>query len=517
MSANPSSTEQPDVLILGSGCAGSLLAWIMARRGRRIVVVDSGRHPRFAIGESSTPLANFLLELMSDEFNLPELKPLARWGSWQRTYPILRAGKERGFSYYGHRPAEHFHETADHEHSLLVAASVSDELSDTHWMRADVDEWICQQAVEAGAVLYESTKIQSIQQLDGHWSVTATRGEQALEWQPQWVIDATGAGGLVPRALGVQRCDDELQTQTGSLFGHFIFVQRMTGWLDYNRLPIDDDTFDGDDAAQHHVLSDGWIWMLRFDCGITSVGITRPTELWQREGLVGKSLSQAWDGIVKRYPTVEALLGKSDLFGPMSNGKTNLGWMPRLSRLWAQAAGERWLALPSTVGVIDPLHSTGLAHALSGVRRAAQILLHNSSSGQADLLQQYNEDVVAEVRWIDRLVSSCYSGLPDFDLFTAASSFYFLATLACETELRDVGTLSQGFLGFKNRNWQTLLHQVGQQLNSHEPHASPAAKSQFIDHLRASIQPWNSIGLLEPSYRNRFARSATKVSVEDRG
>ncbi len=51
----------------------------------------------------------------------------------------------------------------------------------------------------------------------------------------------------------------------------------MTGWLDHNHLNFEDDTFDGDDAAQHHVLADGWMWMLRFDCGITSVGITRPT------------------------------------------------------------------------------------------------------------------------------------------------------------------------------------------------------------------------------------------------
>lgn len=511
MPANPSSAERPEVLILGSGCAGSLLAWILARRGRRVVLVDSGRHPRFAIGESSTPLADFLLELMSDEFNLPELKPLARWGSWQRSYPKLRAGKKRGFSYYGHSPKQHFHESSAHEHSLLVAASASDELSDTHWLRADVDEWLCQRAVEAGAELYEATKIQSIQQADGHWSVTATRQEQPLQWEPTWLIDATGAGGLVPRSLGVARCDDELTTQTGSLFGHFIFVQRMTGWSDYNRLPIDDDTFDGDDAAQHHVLTDGWIWMLRFDCGITSVGITRPTELWQREGIVEKSLSGAWDDVVKRYPTVEALLSKADLFGPMSHGKPTLGWMPRLSRLWAQAAGERWLALPSTVGVIDPLHSTGLAHALSGVRRAAHILSQNSSSAQSDLLQQYNEDVVAEVRWIDRLVSTCYAGLPDFDLFTAASSFYFLATVACETELRDAGTLSQGFLGFKNRRWQELVHQVAQQLNSRQLHSSSAAKSQFLDQLRESIQPWNTIGLLDPIHRNRFSRSATKV------
>ncbi len=358
--------------------------------------------------------------------------------------------------------------------------------------------------------LFESTKIQSVEQSGTEWLVSALVEERPVQWRPRWMIDATGAGGIVPRALGIARCDDELLTQTGSLFGHFIFVQRMTGWLDYHELSTSDDPFDGDDAAQHHVLEDGWIWMLRFDCGITSVGITRPTSVWQREGLASKNPARAWDAILGRYPTVNSLLSKADLFGPISGGKASLGWMPRLSRLWSQAAGQRWLALPSTVGVIDPLHSTGLAHALSGVLRAAQILLDDSDSRQTDLLTQYSQDVVAEVRWIDRLVSTCYAGLPDFELFTAASGFYFLATHGCETELRDRGTMSSGFLGYKNRQWQSLLQEVADELHTRGPHASPTAKTEFLDRLRQNIEPWNEIGLLEPSCKNRLARSATK-------
>ncbi len=184
--------------------------------------------------------------------------------------------------------------------------------------------------------------------------------------------------------------------------------------------------------------------------------------------------------------------------------------MPRLSRLWAQAAGERWLALPSTVGVIDPLHSTGLAHAISGVHRAARILLNNSPSQQADLLEQYGNDVVDEVRWIDRLVSACYAGLPDFELFCAASSFYFLTAHGCETELRDQGTLSSGFLGFKHQDWQRLVQQASDQLSAGVPQSSPAAKAEFLNRLREEIRPWNTIGVLEPGCKNRLSRAATK-------
>ena len=50
-----------DLAIVGSGFAGSLLAMIARRAGRSVLLLEKGAHPRFAIGESSTPLADFKL------------------------------------------------------------------------------------------------------------------------------------------------------------------------------------------------------------------------------------------------------------------------------------------------------------------------------------------------------------------------------------------------------------------------------------------------------------------------
>ncbi|MEY4567785.1 MAG: hypothetical protein RLY14_2755, partial [Planctomycetota bacterium] len=51
-----------DVTILGSSFSGSLLAWILASQGMRVLLLDRNKHPRFAIGESSTPVADYLVE-----------------------------------------------------------------------------------------------------------------------------------------------------------------------------------------------------------------------------------------------------------------------------------------------------------------------------------------------------------------------------------------------------------------------------------------------------------------------
>jgi len=45
-----------DLANVGSGFGGSILAMVARRLGLRVALLERGRHPRFAIGESSSPL-----------------------------------------------------------------------------------------------------------------------------------------------------------------------------------------------------------------------------------------------------------------------------------------------------------------------------------------------------------------------------------------------------------------------------------------------------------------------------
>src|SRR6202035_1062942 len=119
-----------DMAVVGSGFAGSLTALCLKRRGRRGGLVERGRHPRFAIGESSTPLANLLLEELADRYELPRIRVFSKWGTWQRARPDRACVRKRGFTYLFHRTGEAFVDTGQHERQLLVAASPHDEISD---------------------------------------------------------------------------------------------------------------------------------------------------------------------------------------------------------------------------------------------------------------------------------------------------------------------------------------------------------------------------------------------------
>src|SRR5688572_15505204 len=151
-----------DVVVVGSGFAGALAALALRRRNRRVVLIERGRHPRFAIGESTTPLTNLLLEELADRYDLPQVRAFSKWGTWQRTHPHLGCGLKRGFTFMFHRRHEAFVGGAEHERQLLVAASPHDDVADTHWYRPDFDHALVQMAQEAGAIYLDETRIDAM-------------------------------------------------------------------------------------------------------------------------------------------------------------------------------------------------------------------------------------------------------------------------------------------------------------------------------------------------------------------
>jgi tetracycline 7-halogenase / FADH2 O2-dependent halogenase len=494
--------------VIGSGFSGSLLASLLAKRGHSVILLDRNAHPRFAIGESSTPLADFLLEQIADQYSLPALRSLSRWGSWQRDYPQLRAGKKRGFSYYSHQLNQAFHEGSSHENSFLVAASSCDELSDTHWMRSDVDQWFCEQALASGARLIPNFDAIVAKPSAAGWELSGEVDDLPLTVQVDKVIDASGNGNTVAQALGLSSLDDRLRTRTAAMFGHFRNVLPMTTWLAENGLSTFDDPFDGDDAAQHHWIGAGWLWFLRFADGTTSVGLTQPCLNWSEDLTDAPDRWSAFKRFIENYPTVASLLRDATLVAPHdASGQPRMAWMPRISRLWSQAAGKNWLMLPTTAGIIDPLHSTGIAHSLSGVLRAADLLTCEASdTRREDMLAQYSVDVVHEVRWIDQLVSNCYvAAAHSFEAFIAASSLYFVSAIQCERQLAESGEMRDGFLLARSTKLQRVMHDTTQLL---EQLSSASAAHGISQWVRQQIQPWNDVGLLDPNSLNRLSRSA---------
>ena len=499
-------TPKKFAIIVGSGFAGSLLGWILARHGRDTVIVDRGKHPRFAIGESSTPTADFLISYLSERWDLAALKPLAAFGTWQTQVPELRCGLKRGFSYFGHRTGQPYYDTSDHHHSLLVAASASDAWSDTHWYRADVDAWMARQATSAGAELHEQSSIeQATWNPDKQsWSVMLQSSEgPSHRFEAQWLIDASGSGHAT--AAWCKHSEDShwMRTRSSAIYGHFDHVGSFSS-LYASQFGHGAEIFDSDDAAQHHIESRGWFWMLRFLGDRTSVGFV---EARPQQGTSGSrvAIEDAWKDWLLACPTVAQLLEPAMLVDPKNAlGEPQLQRVSRMSRCRSQACGRGWIALPVAYGFVDPLHSFGIAHSLSGIARVAEGLL-GAESQQQRLLRSYSEELRREIDWFDTLISGSYRGLPSDRRFMAFAAIYFAAAVEFERQMaRDPAHWPYGYMNSALTELRTTTDRCWGLVGDHVG----VSDERFIEAVRTAIQPWNDVGLLDPKNKQRLDHTA---------
>src|SRR5512132_3855489 len=189
--------ESCEITIVGSGFAGSLLARVLAVLGYDVVLLERGTHPRFAIGESSTPLANLSLERIGIRYGLSDCYQLATHGRWLAHFPELRRGLKRGFTYYRHHPGQAFENRGLDSERLLVAASPHDALSDTHWLRADVDHHFVRQAVAAGVDYRARVDVTSADIASDSVALSGSRDGETFELRARFLIDASGPNGFL--------------------------------------------------------------------------------------------------------------------------------------------------------------------------------------------------------------------------------------------------------------------------------------------------------------------------------
>src|SRR5437016_2801103 len=181
-----------DIAVVGSGFGGSLTAMIARRLGLSVILLERGSHPRFAIGESSTPLANLLLEELARRYDLPALLPLTKWGTWQRTHPEIACGLKRGFSFYHHRWGEAFCPDPERRNELLVAASPRDQIADTHWYRADFDHFLVGQAQQYGVEYRDRCRVRIAAWFGSEATLEIERPGEQFKAKARFLIDASG-------------------------------------------------------------------------------------------------------------------------------------------------------------------------------------------------------------------------------------------------------------------------------------------------------------------------------------
>ena len=494
--------ERYDIAIVGSGFSGALMARVLAVLGYDVVLLERGVHPRFAIGESTTPLANLSLERLARRYGLADCYRLAAHGRWLEHYPDIRRGLKRGFTFYRHHPGETFEDRGFESERLLVAASPNDAVADTHWVRADVDHHFVRQAVAAGVDYRDRTELATARFESDRVHLSGSRDWEPIELDAAFVIDASGPGGFLARQLGIPSGLDRTETRSALVFSHFAGVGSVR---DVAR-GLPDGPYPDDWAAVHHLIDEGWMYSLRFDDGITSAGFALTPRGLAALGTI-RDPDQLWALLLGRYPTIGAVFGGGTPVMPIR-------FVPGIQHRLTMAAGERWVLLPHAYGFVDPLFSTGIAWGLRAIERLGLMFEQHAAhravpNGEA--LTRYTGILALEADQIDRMVAGAYEAMAHFDLFAAHAMLYFATVSFSEVKQRIAGdddVAWNGFLGVGDAVLEPLpgesLRRLKEITRARGDAGSEEDRGRYVEWASAAISARNVAGLADPTRHNLY-------------
>ncbi len=401
------------ILVVGSGVGGSILARVLARQGHQVTLLERSRHPRFALGESSTPLAGLSLERLARRWDLPDLAHLATYEAWSEHLAPLRRGLKRGFTFIDQRK-----DTSDSNRRLLVAASPADRCADAHWLRADVDHHLVQRAETEGIEVVQGIELEPLEppRPGTSWRWAGRVGSEAIGGTADFIIDASGRHGwLSTTACGPAPSQTTFRTRL--LANHFEGVRPLQ--------TRSGDPYPAGAAAVHHLLDEGWLYELRFDDGRTSAGLVLSAPLASRLDDSGKErndqeTSFRWTNVLKKYPELGHRFATATPCEPWVTSA-------QLQFRKNQSVGPGWALLPNSYAFWSPLFSTGIAWNLLAVERLAEVFDPSGRTARSSGLVRYSTYLEEEATHLRHLVETAYGSMSDFDRFHAATLVYFAA------------------------------------------------------------------------------------------
>lgn len=396
-----------DVAVLGSGIGGSVLSAILARQGFRVLLLEKGTHPRFALGEAMQPQSSMLLWILGERFDVPEIQNLS---STDRILANVtrNCGVKKTFGFLYHEEGKR----QDPAQAHLLIPPATPLVSESHLFRQDIDHYLVKAAVKYGADYRDRTDVEDFAiGADGVVLRTAA-GE---ELHARFLIDGTGHKSVVARKLGLRPEVSELRTQSRTIFTHMRGFRRYDDTLAPEERPgLSRGWYEG---TLHHVIDGGWFWIIRFDnvpgseSDLTSVGLTLDMRKYPQRGIPPE---QEFAEVVARYPSIAAHLAGGEAVRP---------WVGtgRLQFSATDSVGPRCFLLSHAHGVIDALYSRGMINTFEQIHALAPRLMQALRDDDFSLERfDYPRRLqAAMLQDNDRMVYNSFRGFGDFAAWNA--------------------------------------------------------------------------------------------------
>ncbi len=313
-----------DAIIIGGGPGGSTAGSALARAGKRVLILERERFPRFHVGESLIPFGN------------EELRAIGVWPKLERSDFMPKLGAE--------------FVTGDSTASIrvLFARYLHPDYAQTFQVeRARFDQLLLDHAAESGCEVWQAAQVKSAELADDGVKVTCVRDGATEELTARWLFDASGRDAFLGKQMQLPKTDLGLPKKFAT-FAHFRGVRR-------------------NDPPDHgHItvvrLDFGWFWMIPLDAEKTSIGLVQTLDHFRASGLKPEEF---FEQVVATTPELQRRMAgatrASDFYFAGDYTYRHL-----------RNAGPRWLLVGDAAGFIDPIFSSGVMLAIKSGYLAAQ-------------------------------------------------------------------------------------------------------------------------------------------------
>ena len=407
-----------DVAIIGSGPGGSVAATLLAKLGHSVLLLERGSHPRFAIGESTTPVMSKKIRNIGKIYDVPEFVDLSSYDRIKEANLGITCGPKELFHYFIHDKGQTVAEPNGINREILVQTPEID----TQLLRGESDKLLVEIAQRYGADYIDHTEVTNLDIRDDGITIDCKdKDGGAMSIETKFIIDATGFKSLISQKYDLRVADEDLDVPLNSraIFTHFKDVGNFEEISGASEEFIKATPAPRSHATQHHCFEGGWIWFIPFENGVTSVGLNLDIDVYGNNDKSGEE--EFWE-IVNEYPIMKKMLeGRETLFPFIKTG--------RIQFQNKQAVGDRWVMLPASAAGLDAWFSTGMASTMIAVHRIVDILdtrvLKENNFSREHFLN-YEIALFKEWKTIATMINGIYKSFRHFDVFKYYCFFCFM-------------------------------------------------------------------------------------------